>query len=85
MPLTSKYSVRNILEEFEAVFPFLKKYGNMYFLQHFVCEFLLQGFILVYSITSQESFRHCEAIKKEIDKLSKEKDKKEVSEILVEM
>ncbi|XP_072015560.1 NF-kappa-B inhibitor-interacting Ras-like protein 2 isoform X2 [Amphiura filiformis] len=44
---------------------------------------LADGFILVYSITSQESFRHCEAIKKEIDKLSKEKDKKEVCTVII--
>ncbi|XP_022102727.1 NF-kappa-B inhibitor-interacting Ras-like protein 2 isoform X2 [Acanthaster planci] len=41
------------------------------------------GFILVYSITSSESFQQVQLLKKEVDKISKEKDKREVSLIVV--
>ncbi|XP_072164603.1 NF-kappa-B inhibitor-interacting Ras-like protein 2 [Diadema setosum] len=43
---------------------------------------LADGYLLVYSITSSESFKQLEQIKKEIDKL-REKDKKEVSIVMI--
>ncbi|XP_071791179.1 NF-kappa-B inhibitor-interacting Ras-like protein 1 [Asterias amurensis] len=44
---------------------------------------IADGFILMYSITSPESFRQVQLLKKEVDKISKEKDKREVSLIVV--
>nr|XP_054774286.1 NF-kappa-B inhibitor-interacting Ras-like protein 2 [Lytechinus pictus] len=43
---------------------------------------MADGFLLVYSTTSQESFNMLEYIKKEIDKL-KDKDKKEISVVMI--
>ncbi|XP_038048940.1 NF-kappa-B inhibitor-interacting Ras-like protein 2 [Patiria miniata] len=44
---------------------------------------IADGFILMYSITSPESFRQVQLLKKEVDKISKEKDKRDVSLIVV--
>ncbi|XP_041452778.1 NF-kappa-B inhibitor-interacting Ras-like protein 2 [Lytechinus variegatus] len=43
---------------------------------------MADGFLMVYSTTSQESFNMLEYIKKEIDKL-KDKDKKEISVVMI--